>query len=137
MLPQDFTNRMEQMLGEEYEAFLASYDLPKYQALRINPLKGDKEQFLTRAPFKLEQIAWAEYGFYYGNDNDRCVYTFCDITFFVDRYGGIRRKFLGLRTVAFWHAKNFNITQKDRCRKRKRSTFNRGRRYGNTHANGG
>ena len=69
MLPQDFTNRMEQMLGEEYEAFLASYDLPKYQALRINPLKGDKEQFLTRAPFKLEQIAWAEYGFYYGNED--------------------------------------------------------------------
>ena len=39
MLPEQFCVRMKEMLGEEYAAFYASYDLPKYQALRINPLK--------------------------------------------------------------------------------------------------
>ena len=34
MLPEQFCVRMKEMLGEEYAAFYASYDLPKYQALR-------------------------------------------------------------------------------------------------------
>ena len=41
MLPTQFTERMQNMLGEEYEAFEASYALEKRQALRFNPLKGD------------------------------------------------------------------------------------------------
>lgn len=69
MLPQIFVDRMKEMLGEEYEAFLASYDLPKYQALRINPLKAEKVNFLTHAPFSLEAVPWAEYGFYYTTED--------------------------------------------------------------------
>ena len=34
MLPEQFCVRMKEMLGEEYAAFYASYDLPKYQAHR-------------------------------------------------------------------------------------------------------
>ena len=41
MLPQEFLERMENMLGEEYPAFLKSYDIARYQALRLNPQKGD------------------------------------------------------------------------------------------------
>ena len=40
MLPQAFLDRMEQMLGEEYPAFLQSYEKERYQALRVNPLKA-------------------------------------------------------------------------------------------------
>lgn len=69
MLPQNFTDRMKKMLGGEYEAFLASYDLPKYQALRINPLKTKKELFLSQAPFSLSQIPWATNGFYYDKED--------------------------------------------------------------------
>ena len=65
MLPTQFLTRMQAMLGDEYEQFLASYDHEKYQSLRINTLKADKEEFLKQAPFKLEQVAWAENGFYY------------------------------------------------------------------------
>ena len=43
MLPQDFLDRMKEMLGEEYPAFLASYDEQRYHALRINTLKTEKE----------------------------------------------------------------------------------------------
>lgn len=65
MLPQDFVNRMKEMLGEEYEAFEKSYELPKYQSLRLNPLKADKERFLKETTFSLNSVPWCENGFYY------------------------------------------------------------------------
>ena len=38
-LPQAFLTRMEALLGEEYPAFLASYDQPYTRGIRFNPLK--------------------------------------------------------------------------------------------------
>lgn len=69
MLPEQFCVRMKEMLGEEYAAFYASYDLPKYQALRINPLKTERDTFLQQAPFSLNRVPWTTNGYYYsGND---------------------------------------------------------------------
>lgn len=65
MLPQEFLERMENMLGEEYPAFLKSYDIARYQALRLNPQKGDDASFLNRGVFSLERVPWAEHGYYY------------------------------------------------------------------------
>lgn len=65
MLPQDFLDRMQQMLGEHYPAFLESYDRDRYQSLRINPLKAERGEFLERAPFTLTQVPWSADGFYY------------------------------------------------------------------------
>ena len=65
MLPQEFLERMENMLGEEYPAFLKSYDIARYQALRLNPQKGDDVSFLNRGGFSLERVPWAEHGYYY------------------------------------------------------------------------
>ncbi len=65
MLPQEFEQRMKQMLGEEYTAFEASYEKEKYQALRLNPLKVDKEGFLEKSDFTLSPVPWEENGFYY------------------------------------------------------------------------
>ena len=39
MLPEAFLARMQQMLGDEYEVFLESFEKEKYQALRLNALK--------------------------------------------------------------------------------------------------
>ena len=69
MLPIQFTNRMKTMLGEEYEDFLASYDQEKYQALRMNPLKVNKEAFAANNSFKLTQVSWGENGYYYEKDD--------------------------------------------------------------------
>ena len=44
MLPQEFLNRIEKQLGEEYPAFLESLDRPRAVALRFNPLKGEKPE---------------------------------------------------------------------------------------------
>lgn len=70
MLPLAFTERMEKMLGEEYPAFIASYDETKKQSLRMNPLKGDKEKFEEVNPFSLTKVTWEENGYYY-EDGDR------------------------------------------------------------------
>lgn len=69
MLPQAFLNRMESMLGNEYPAFLESYDKDKYQALRLNSIKGDTAQMKEKVPFSLQPIAWAKDGFYYEKDD--------------------------------------------------------------------
>ena len=50
MLPVEFCERMKQMLGQdEYDAFLQSYDEPKYQGLRFNPLKLSLADFMDQA----------------------------------------------------------------------------------------
>lgn len=69
MLPQQFTERMQKMLGQEYRAFEDSYQKERYQALRVNTLKGTKEDFLKKAPFSLEEVPWEENGFYYGGED--------------------------------------------------------------------
>ena len=69
MLPQDFLQRMEQMLGAEYPAFLKSYDEDRHQALRLNILKGSVGKLRERLPFSLSPVPWAEDGFYYGKDD--------------------------------------------------------------------
>ena len=57
MLPEQFCVRMKEMLGEEYAAFYASYDLPKYQALRINPLKTERGYFFAAGAVFFKQSA--------------------------------------------------------------------------------
>ena len=71
-LPQDFMIRMQDMLGEAYPAFLRSYEEEKYQALRVNTLKGTADDFLQRASFfqrsNAENVPWERNGFYYDSD---------------------------------------------------------------------
>lgn len=64
-LPEAFTTRMQQQLGEEYEAFLESFSNDRFQGLRVNTLKISKEAFLTQNPFSLEPVPWCDNGFYY------------------------------------------------------------------------
>lgn len=68
MLPIEFENRMKDMLGEEYAAFLSSYDEKKRQSLRINTLKAEKESLVLDKKFSLEPVDWCETGYYYGNE---------------------------------------------------------------------
>ena len=69
MLPIEFMERMEKMLGHEYRAFLASYDREKYSSLRYNALKDNKEEFLQKNLFTLESVPWEENGYYYQNED--------------------------------------------------------------------
>lgn len=65
MLPESFVNRMKEMLGEEYEAFSEVLKEERHQALRVNPLKAEPEDFARTGPFSLTPVPWAKTGFYY------------------------------------------------------------------------
>lgn len=65
MLPEQFLNRMKDLLGKEYGDFLASYDRPNIQSLRVNLLKGQESVLLKKVDFLEETVPWAEGGYYY------------------------------------------------------------------------
>lgn len=68
-LPSAFLTRMKDMLGEEYPAFLNSYDFPRKFGLRVNTLKLSAQEFAEIAPFQLTPIPWVSNGFFYGKED--------------------------------------------------------------------
>ncbi len=64
-LPTSFTERMQTLLGHDYEAFVSSYDQPVTHGLRVNPLKVGRDDFLKISPFALEAVPWCKNGFRY------------------------------------------------------------------------
>ena len=50
-LPQAFQDKMKNLLGPSYDAYLASYDEPKYQGLRIHTLKLTPVAWSAPCPF--------------------------------------------------------------------------------------
>ena len=69
-LPEEFLNKMQYLLGkDEYEAFLSSYNVPRYYGLRVNTLKISVEEFEKISPFKIERIPWTRDGFYYNEED--------------------------------------------------------------------
>lgn len=65
MLPEKFLERMQNMLGEEYPAFLESLSGKRYRALRLNPLKTQIQEAKEKLPFVLSPVPWTKNGFYY------------------------------------------------------------------------
>ena len=49
-LPQEFLTRMQDMLGDEFDAFLTSYDAPRTAGLRVNTKKCRTEDFPPLVP---------------------------------------------------------------------------------------
>jgi len=64
-LPIAFTEKMKEILGDEYGDFLKSYEEPRNFGLRVNTAKISPEEFQKLAPFHLKKIPWVENGFYY------------------------------------------------------------------------
>lgn len=68
MLPEQFLQRMQDMLGEEYTEFIHSFEGEHYRGLRINMRKSDVKDFLAVSPFALTQVPWTINGFYYSDE---------------------------------------------------------------------
>ncbi|MEW9698555.1 RsmF rRNA methyltransferase first C-terminal domain-containing protein [Paenibacillus sp. SI8] len=68
-LPSSYIERMKEMLGEEEAAsFLQSYQLPRTQGLRLNPMKISHSSPVAAQlirQFQLEPIPWCRTGYYY------------------------------------------------------------------------
>lgn len=71
-LPKAFLREMEDLLGDEYQAFLDSYRDEKTSAIRVNNLKLPIESFkdlgLFNIDFERDKISWAEEGYYLSGD---------------------------------------------------------------------
>jgi len=62
-LPQLFLNRMSDLLGAEYPAFLATYEVAPSVGLRVNTLKITPSDFRQIAPFELSPVPLCAAGF--------------------------------------------------------------------------
>ena len=54
----------KQLPENEWEAFFAVYNEKPYKAVRLNPLKGDRQSLAKLLPFLGESVPWEENGFY-------------------------------------------------------------------------
>ena len=64
-LPKVFEERMREMLGDEFEAYLESYENIRQYGLRVNPLKITREELEQMEKFHLQPIPWTENGCFY------------------------------------------------------------------------
>ena len=62
-LPVEYKNRMKQMLGDEYEEFIKSYDEAPVKGIRWNPLKCSLGTLKKSLPFSIEDTKFSPYIF--------------------------------------------------------------------------
>ena len=75
-LPLPFLERMKEMLGDDYDAFLKSYKNPRTYGLRVNTAKLSCQDFQALSPFPIRQIPWINTGYFYEEESRpaRCPY---------------------------------------------------------------
>lgn len=75
-LPVAFEQKMKEMLGPDYENYLASFEYDAHQGLRINTAKISVEDFLKISPYELKQVPWCPNGFYYSKTEKPAKHPF-------------------------------------------------------------
>jgi NOL1/NOP2/sun family putative RNA methylase len=80
-LPVEFVEKMQGLMGEEFQSYLESYKKPRFYGLRVNTLKISVEEFLKISPFHLEPVPWTKDGFYYqeGDNPGRHPYYYAGL----------------------------------------------------------
>ena len=68
VLPNDFCERIKDMLENEYDDFLKACDGEIYRGLRINTLKASKEKVLSNLGYEVEKSQFCEDSYYIPND---------------------------------------------------------------------
>ena len=64
-LPLRYTKQMQELLGAEYEAYLASFAQPRQYGLLANEGKISAEKLVETGVFSLTPVPWCSAGFYY------------------------------------------------------------------------
>lgn len=70
-LPSDYKLLMKQLLEDDYQSFIKTYNHPITRSLRVNVLKVSPEQLKKQTPFHLRSIPWVKEGFYYDSNRDQ------------------------------------------------------------------
>ena len=67
-LPSAFTDRMKNLLGDEYDAFIKSYASPAVRALRANTLKTTADELKNELDFETKPLSFSDIGFTFWED---------------------------------------------------------------------
>ena len=62
-LPESFIQQMKELLKDEFEAYIQSFEHERYYGLRVNTNKISVQDFLKISPFDLTPIQWTDNGF--------------------------------------------------------------------------
>ena len=68
-LPETFLTNMKQLLGTEYEAWLASYEERPFQGLRLNQTRLDCDTWEQMGLFTNRRVPWTTNGYYCTDDS--------------------------------------------------------------------
>lgn len=68
-LPEQYLKNMREMLGDDFDAYLESFNDNRLYGLRVNTLKISVEDFLKISPFRLKPIPWIDNGFYFSEED--------------------------------------------------------------------
>ena len=68
-LPEQFKQNMKELLQDQYNEYLESFNNARVYGLRINTNKISVNDFLKINPFNLKPIPWTDDGFYF-DEND-------------------------------------------------------------------
>ena len=64
-LPEKYLNEMKNILKDEFDLYLQSFNEEHITSLRVNESKISVEEFLKIFPYPLERVPWCHNGFYY------------------------------------------------------------------------
>ncbi len=70
-LPQEYTEKMKKLLGDEYGAYIESFNQERLYGLRANTLKISPEELKNSVDWELTPVPWCKEGFYYDGENIR------------------------------------------------------------------
>lgn len=64
-LPVTYSERMKKQLGEDYEAYLRSFEQNSKNGLRVNTAKLSPAEFEALSPFAVSRVPWVDNGYFY------------------------------------------------------------------------
>ncbi len=68
-IPENFKNKMKELLGDELDSFLDCYNESHKAGVRVNTLKLTPQRFKEIAPFEIREVPWIHNGFYYDENS--------------------------------------------------------------------
>ena len=68
-LPERFLAEMKELLGDEYNDYVKSFEENWKPGLRANTLKISPEELKAMVPWPMEPVPWTGKGFYYGQED--------------------------------------------------------------------
>lgn len=69
-LPEEYSIKMKELLKDEFDDYIKSFEFKRYFGLRANTLKISADKLKNILDIDLEPIKWCKEGFYY-NENER------------------------------------------------------------------